>query len=205
MSQKEQKSPETAANESETDVSEEKNTTQPEAPVDLQQALEAAQAEAAKNHDNFLLAVAEAENVRKRAKNEIEAARKFALERFAGELLAARDSLELASCTDLAGESAIEKMQEGLALTLKQLDTVFEKFSIAVVDPKGEKFDPEKHQAMSMVETAELAPNHVLDVMQKGYTLNSRLLRPAMVVVSKAPAENGAKSTDSGPEGQSGA
>jgi len=205
MSQKEQNSPETAANESETDVSEEKNTAQPEAPVDLQQAIEAARAEAAKNHDNFLLAVAEAENVRKRAQNEIEAARKFALERFAAELLAVRDSLELASSTDLAGESAIEKMQEGLALTLKQLDTVFEKFSIAVVDPKGEKFDPEKHQAMSMVETAELAPNHVLDVMQKGYTLNSRLLRPAMVVVSKAPAETGAKSTDSGPEGQSGA
>lgn len=200
MNQEEKKEQESATAGAEPIISAEEKSTD-----DLQQALQAARSEAAKNHESFLLAAAEAENVRKRAQNEIEAARKFALERFAGELLAVRDSLELASATDLAGEAAIEKMQEGLALTLKQLDTVFEKFSISVLDPKGEKFDPEKHQAMTMVETSDLAPNHVLDVMQKGYALNSRLLRPAMVVVSKAPAETAGKSTDSGSEGSSGA
>jgi molecular chaperone GrpE len=205
MSQKEQKAQDNSDTAADPVTPAEENQPQPEAAPDLQQALEAAKAEAAKNHENFLLAVAEAENVRKRAQNEIEAARKFALERFAGELLAVRDSLELASATDLTSDTAIEKMQEGLALTLKQLDTVFEKFSIAVLDPKGEKFDPEKHQAMSMVETRELAPNHVVDVMQKGYMLNSRLLRPAMVIVSKAPAETGPESTEFTPEGRPGA
>lgn len=160
------------------------------AELSLEAQLEAARAEADKHRENYLLAAAEAENIRKRAQNEIAQARKFAIEKFAAELLTVRDSLELASATEIdsADSEALAKMREGLELTLKQLDSVFEKFEITVVDPKGEKFNPDHHQAMAMVENAELAPNHVVDVMQKGYLLKDRLLRPAMVVVSKAPA-----------------
>lgn len=159
------------------------------ADLSVEAQLEAARAEADKQRENYLLAAAEAENIRKRAQNEIAQARKFAIEKFAAELLTVRDSLELASATEIdSGDSeALTKMREGLELTLKQLDSVFDKFDITVVDPKGEKFNPDHHQAMAMVENAELAPNHVVDVMQKGYLLKDRLLRPAMVVVSKAP------------------
>ncbi len=157
----------------------------------IEQQLEQAREEAEKHKESFLLASAEAENIRKRAQNEIATARKFAIDRFASELLSVRDSLDLASATDISsdGGDAMEKMHEGLALTLKQLDAVFEKFNISVIDPKGEKFNPDHHQAMTAVESPDLDPNHVVDVMQKGYLLNDRLLRPAMVVVSKAPAE----------------
>jgi len=156
----------------------------------LEQQLEALRADAEKNRENFLLASAEAENIRKRAQNEIAQARKFAIEKFATELLGVRDSLGLASATEISADdnSAMEKMREGLELTLKQLDSVFEKFEISVIDPKGEKFNPDHHQAMAMVETGDLEPNHVVEVMQKGYLLKDRLLRPAMVVVSKAVA-----------------
>lgn len=160
----------------------------------LEQQLAAAKEQAEKHKEDFLLASAEAENIRKRAQNEIVSARKFAIEKFASELLSVRDSLDLAIAAEIdgvdneaAGE-AIEKMHEGLALTLKQFDAVFEKFGISVIEPKGEKFNPDHHQAMAAVESKDMAPNHVVDVMQKGYLLNDRLLRPAMVVVSKAPA-----------------
>ncbi|MCG6975463.1 MAG: nucleotide exchange factor GrpE [Acidiferrobacterales bacterium] len=159
--------------------------------VALQEQLDQARAEATENLDNFLRAKAETENVRKRAADDVIKARKFAVEQFAGELLAVRDSLELASQVDLAANSAeaMQKMHEGVSLTLKQLDSAFEKSGIAVLDPTGEKFNPELHQAMSMVETTEVEPNHVVSVLQKGYVLNERLLRPAMVVVAKAPAQ----------------
>lgn len=158
----------------------------------LEQQLEAARSEAEKNKENFLLASAEAENIRKRAQNEIAQARKFAIEKFAAELLSVRDSLDLASATEIDGNDAdaVKKMREGLELTLKQLDSVFEKFEISAIDPKGEKFNPDHHQAMATVETGDLDPNHVVEVMQKGYLLKDRLLRPAMVVVSKAAAPN---------------
>jgi molecular chaperone GrpE len=157
----------------------------------LQEQLEQALAEAAEHRDNYLRAKAETENVRKRAADDLIKARKFAVEQFAAELLVVRDSLELASQVNLDQESdqAMQKMHEGVLLTLKQLDSAFEKSDIAVLDPVGEKFNPELHQAMSMVETAEIEPNHVVSVMQKGYVLNERLLRPAMVVVAKAPAQ----------------
>ncbi|MEJ2107198.1 MAG: nucleotide exchange factor GrpE [Acidiferrobacteraceae bacterium] len=153
----------------------------------LEQQLEAARAEAAENLDKFLRASAESENVRRRAQIDVENARKYGIERFATELLAVRDSLDLALQVDLqeAGE-ALKKMHEGIELTLRQLDTVFQRFSISPIDPAGEKFDPEKHQAMSMVETDELEPNHIVTVVQKGYLLHDRLLRPAMVIVAKA-------------------
>ena len=161
-----------------------------EGEVDLAQQLEEIRAEAEKNRENFLLASAEADNIRKRAQNEIAQARKFAIEKFAQELLSVRDSLDLASTTEINSDDsdAVEKMREGLNLTLKQLDSVFEKFEISVIDPKGDKFNPDHHQAMAMVESPDFQPNHVVEVMQKGYLLKDRLLRPAMVVVSKAAA-----------------
>jgi molecular chaperone GrpE len=167
--------------------------------LSLEQQLEAVRAEAEKNRESFLLASAEAENIRKRAQNEIAQARKFAIEKFATELLSVRDSLDLASATEINSEDAdaVTKMREGLELTLKQLDSVFEKFEISVIDPKGEKFNPDHHQAMAMVETGDLEPNHVVEVMQKGYLLKDRLLRPAMVVVSKAVTAKAHEGTDS--------
>lgn len=154
----------------------------------LELQLEKARAEAVENLDNFLRAKAETENIRRRSAEEIIKARKFAVEQFAGELLAVHDSLELASqINSEAGKSLVEtQMIEGVTLTLKLLDSAFEKAAITVVDPVGEKFNPELHQAMSMVETDEVEPNHVISVMQKGYLINERLLRPAMVVVAKA-------------------
>ena len=165
---------------------------------DLQEQLNAAREEAEKNKESFLLASAEAENIRKRAQNEMANTRKYAVEKFAAELLSVRDSLDLASSTeiDTGDNEAVEKMREGLSLTLKQLDAVFEKFNITVIDPMGEKFNPEHHQAMVAVENPDMEPNHVMDVMQKGYLLHDRLLRPAMVVVTKAPADNGADKQD---------
>ena len=129
-----------------------------------------------------LYAKAEGENIRRRAFDDIDKARKFALERFSGELLAVKDSLDGA----LAVENAtVESYKNGVELTAKQLMSVFEKFNIAEVNPLNEKFDPNKHQAISAIE-ADGEPNTVLTVLQKGYTLNERVLRPALVMVSKA-------------------
>ena len=160
----------------------------------LQAELEQARAEAAENLDRFLRAKAETENARKRAEAAIAAAHKYGLERFVSEIIPVRDSLELARMVELPEGSnpAVQKMHEGLDLTLKLMDNVFQKFGITLVDPQGQKFDPEHHQAISMVEAAEVPPNHVVNVVQKGYLLNDRLLRPAMVVVRAASAsENG--------------
>ncbi len=154
----------------------------------LQADLEKARAEAAENLDRFLRAKAEMDNVRKRAEADVAATRKYAIERFAGEIIAVRDSLDLARMVELPkdGNPAVQKMHEGLELTLKLLDGIFQKFGLTLVDPKGQKFDPERHQAISMVNSAEVPPNHVVSVVQKGYLLNDRLLRPAMVVVAAA-------------------
>lgn len=124
---------------------------------------------------------AEGENIRRRSFEDVDKARKFALEKFSGELLAVKDSLDAA----LAVESAtVDSYKNGVELTAKQLLSVFEKFNIAEVNPVEEKFDPNKHQAISTIES-EGEPNTVLSVLQKGYTLNERVLRPALVVVSK--------------------
>lgn len=125
---------------------------------------------------------AEGENIRRRSFEDVDKARKFALEKFSGELLAVKDSLDAA----LTVESAtVDSYKNGVELTAKQLLSVFEKFNIAEVNPTEEKFDPNKHQAISTIES-EGEPNTVLSVLQKGYTLNDRVLRPALVVVSKA-------------------
>jgi molecular chaperone GrpE len=154
----------------------------------LEADLRAARAMAKENEDKFLRAKAETENIRRRAEIDVANAHKYGTERLVSELLPVRDSLELARSVDLAqGTQVVEKVKEGLDLTLRLMDTVFQKFAIALVEPaKGDKFDPEKHQAMSMVETDEVPANHVVQVMQKGYLLNNRLLRPAMVIVAKA-------------------
>jgi molecular chaperone GrpE len=159
-------------------------------PAQLRAELEAAQAQASQNLEKFMRVAADMENTRRRAQIDVANAHKYAIERFASELLPVRDSLEFARTVDIRQESetALQKMHEGLDLTLKLMDDVFRKFGLNVIDPAGEKFDPTKHHAISMVESAEVPPNHVVNVMQKGYVLQDRVLRPAMVVVAKAPA-----------------
>lgn len=160
----------------------------------LQHELEAARSDAADNLDKFLRAKAEAENIRRRAETDVANAHKYGIERFAMEMLAVKDSLERARAVEIAGGDAdtgnravVEKMLEGLDLTLKLMDSIFQKFALSVVDPKkGDKFDPERHQAMSMLESDEVPANHVLATVQRGYLLHERLLRPAMVIVAKA-------------------
>ena len=153
---------------------------EPEAPGDLEAELEAAK-------DAALRAQADAMNVQRRADQEVEKARKFALERFCGDLLSVVDNLEraLESSGDEQGSAALA---EGVELTRKGFMDVLAKYGVETVDPQGEPFDPETAQAMSMVEQPDVEPNSVVAVMQRGYLLNGRLLRPAMVMVSKAPS-----------------
>ncbi|GAC12936.1 nucleotide exchange factor GrpE [Aliiglaciecola lipolytica] len=156
----------------------------------LQDALSKAEATVNEQRDSVLRAKAEMENARRRAEGEVEKARKFALERFAGELLPVADNLERALQLADPNNESLKPMMEGVDITLKSFVSTIEKFGLKVIDPQGEQFNPELHQAMSMQENAELAPNTVMAVMQKGYEINGRLLRPAMVMVSRA-AEGG--------------
>ena len=126
------------------------------------------------------------ENIKRRTQKDLENAHKFALERFAKELLQVIDSLELGIQASAGDNPEVVKLREGSELTLKQLQAVFTKFNIEIVDPVGQPFNPELHQAMTQQPSAEVPPNTVTAVFQKGYTLNGRLIRPAMVVVSKA-------------------
>lgn len=155
--------------------------------TDLEVALLKAEATVLEQKDSVMRAKAEMENARRRAEGEVEKARKFALERFAGELLPVADNLERAIQVADGNNEAVKPMLEGVDLTLKSFISCIEKFGIKVIDPQGQVFNPELHQAMSMQESAEFAPNTVMAVMQKGYELNGRLLRPAMVMVSRAP------------------
>ena len=139
------------------------------------------EAQLAEQQAAVLYAKAEGENIRRRAQDDIDKARKFALEKFAGELLAVKDSMDAALSVENA---TVENYKNGVDLTNKQLFNVFEKFNIAEINPLGEKFDPNKHQAISMLENSG-EPNTVISVLQKGYTLNERVLRPALVTVAK--------------------
>jgi molecular chaperone GrpE len=132
-------------------------------------------------------AAAEFDNVRKRLEREADTSKKYGAERLLGELLGVSDSLELGLKAAQAPEASARSIGEGMALTHKQLHAFFEKHGVTVVDPAGQPFNPELHEAVSMVPSAEVPPNHVLSVMQKGYRLHERLLRPAMVMVAKAP------------------
>jgi len=138
--------------------------------------------------DSALRAQADAQNVKRRSEQEVEKARKFALERFSGDLLPVVDNLERSLEAASGGDDLSKSISEGVELTLKSLMDVLKKFNVEPVNPEGEPFDPQLHQAMTMLENPDMEPNTVMGVMQKGYTLNGRLLRPAMVMVSKAPA-----------------
>lgn len=155
---------------------------------DLQPLLEDARNKADEHWNQLLRIQAELENTRRRAERDVENAHKFGLEKFTQELLPVKDSLELGLAAASGDEENITQLREGTELTLKMLSGVMEKFGITEVNPEGEPFNPELHQAMTMQESAEHQPNTVMMVMQKGYLLNERLVRPAMVVVSKAPA-----------------
>ena len=153
---------------------------------DLAAKLAEAEAKAQENWDQLLRTKAEMDNLRRRTERELENAHKYALERFAQELLAVRDSLEMGLNAAQTDNADVAKLVEGTDLTLKMLVALMDKFAIKEIDPLDEAFDPEQHQAMSMLEAPDKAPNTVINVMQKGYSLNERLIRPAMVVVSKA-------------------
>ena len=142
--------------------------------------------------DGYIRARAEVENVRRRSQNEIVSARKYAIEGFAQELLSVVDSLDQAAKVDMSAstDETVEKMKEGLALTLKQFDKVMEKFGVTPVDAEpGLEFDPEVHQAIGVVPSNEIEAECIVNVMQKGFRLKDRLLRPAMVTIAKS-AEN---------------
>lgn len=151
----------------------------------LTESLRQAELKAEEHHDAWLRAKAETENVRRRAQEDILKASRFAADKFATALLPVKDSLEAALATE---NQTLESLREGVELTLRQLVSAFASASLAEENPMGQKFDPNKHQAMGMVE-AEGEPNTVVHVLQKGYLLHDRVIRPAMVMVSKAKAE----------------
>ena len=153
----------------------------------LEDLLKAAELKAAEHHDAWLRAKAEGENIRRRAQEDIAKAGKYAVEKFSGELLAVKDSLEAALASD---NQSAEHLKEGVELTLRQLIAAFEKSNLAEINPVGQKFDPHQHQAISQIEAPDESTeaNTVLNVLQKGYALHGRVIRPALVVVSRAKA-----------------
>jgi len=159
----------------------------------LKESLEVEEKKASENYELALRTKAEADNIKRRMENDVSNARKFGVEKFANEMLPVIDSLEMGLAAASDENASVEKFREGSEMTIKMFMSAVEKFGVKVVDPQGEKFNPEFHQAMSMQESADVAPNTVLNVFQKGYTLQGRLMRPAMVIVSKAaetPPEN---------------
>ena len=153
--------------------------------LQLREQLSATEHQLGQQRELLMRTVAEQENIRKRAARDIEQAHRFALEKFAQELLAVRDSLELAVAN--AGNADSASLAAGQEATLKLLAKAFDRFAIQGLDPVGENFDPERHEAMVMQESATAEPGSVLTVVQRGYELNGRLLRPARVIVAKAP------------------
>ena len=150
----------------------------------LQGQLEKLQEQSKVNLDKAVRAQAEMENLRKRAARDVENAHKYALEKFTNELLPIMDSLELGLSASVKAKN-LDDLCKGMKLTLEMFNTVMEKFGITMIEPKGEKFNPELHDAVSMQETDDSNSGIIIEVMQKGYTLNGRLIRPAMVVVAK--------------------
>ncbi|MCV6625719.1 MAG: nucleotide exchange factor GrpE [Cellvibrionaceae bacterium] len=156
-------------------------------PVELIGQIEALNNELAQAKDQAIRAQAEAQNVRRRAEQDVEKAHKFGLEKFVGDMLTVVDNLERALGAMDAEDEALKASREGIELTHKSLLDGLKRHKVEQIDPVGEPFDPEYHQAMTMVPNPEVEPNTVMDVFQKGYTLHGRLVRPAMVVVAKAP------------------
>ena len=153
----------------------------------LEAQLEDAQAKASENWESYLRAKAEMDNLRRRNTKDIESAHKYGMEKFVTELLPVLDSMELGLAVE---DASAESLREGMVLTMNMLKKMMEKLSIEEIDPLNEKFDAAKHQAMTMQPNADVEPNTVIAVMQKGYALNERLIRPAMVMVSKAVEED---------------
>lgn len=149
----------------------------------LEAQLEQAQAKAAENWEHFLRAKAEMDNLRRRNTKDVENAHKYGIEKFVTELLPVMDSMAMGLGVE---EASAESLREGMVLTMNMLKNMMEKLGIEEIDPMHEKFDAEKHQAMTMQPNPDVEPNTVIAVMQKGYSLNDRLIRPAMVMVSKA-------------------
>jgi len=162
----------------------------------LETQLAEAQAKADDNWDQLMRTRAEMENIRRRSERELANAHKYALEKFAVELLPVIDSMEMGVAAAMDENADVSKLREGTEMTLKMFETAIEKFGIKSVHPHGESFNPEHHQAMTMIDSAEHEPNTVIDVMQKGYLLNERLVRPAMVVVSSANSGSGSDSDE---------
>jgi len=161
-----------------------------EQPIDemsrLQEQLDAAETAAGMARDELLRVQAEMQNLRRRTEQDIEKAHKFGQEKFSTELLAVMDNLERsAAAAEASEDEAVQAIKEGVELTLKGFMDCFKRFNIEAVDPLGEPFDPQLHQAMSIQESPDAEPNSVIAVMQKGYTLHGRVMRPAMVMVSK--------------------
>ena len=155
----------------------------------LQQALAEAEERARANREQYLRAVAELDNVRKRAQRDIEAANRYGLEKFAAELLPVRDSLELAVQSADQGEADARSLKQGQAATLQLLAKALERLGVTTINPVGEPFDPTRHEAMLAQPSATAEPDSVLQVVQAGYELNGRVIRPARVIVAKAPAQ----------------
>jgi molecular chaperone GrpE len=158
------------------------NSVPPEVIPSFEDLLKQAELKSKEHYDAWMYAKAEGENIRRRAQEDISKAQKFAVERFSNEVLSVMDSLQAGLAVQTEN---VESFKSGMELTLKQLTSVFEKFNIKEVNPVGEKFDAHKHQAIGMLES-EQEPNTVVTVMQKGYTLHDRVLRPALVMVAKA-------------------
>jgi molecular chaperone GrpE len=153
----------------------------------LRAQLAEAQGQLGQHREQVLRAAAELENIRRRAARDVEQAHKFALEKFAQELLPVRDSLELAAASAATADAA--SLAAGQDATLKLLARAFEKFAVNAIDPVGEPFDPQRHEAMAMQPSATAEPDSVLQVVQRGYELNGRLLRPARVIVARSAQE----------------
>ena len=172
--------PETAVEESDSE-----NPMAEEAEAGPEEIIAGLEEQVAQAQDSVLRAQAEVQNIKRRAEQDVEKARKFALERFTSELLPVVDNLERALEAASGDDATVKPIHEGVELTLKSFLDVLKKFHVELVAPEGEPFDPNVHQAMTMVENDEVEPNTVVTVVQKGYTLNGRLVRPAMVIVSK--------------------
>ena len=179
--------PEQQVPENEQAAAEQPETTQAE--TSPEQDMEQMLTDLAAARDQVLRTQAEMQNLRRRLERDVENAHKYALEKFVGELLPVVDNLERSIQAIDHSNDEFKAVGEGIELTLKSFHDVLDRFKVSAVDPKGEPFDPELHQAMSMLALKEVQPNTVVDVFQKGYTLNGRLVRPAMVVVAK-PAPN---------------
>ncbi|MDH5369048.1 MAG: nucleotide exchange factor GrpE [Gammaproteobacteria bacterium] len=177
-----------SAAEAKTETETEENTVEA-----LEAKLAEVQAKADDNWDQLVRARAEMENIRRRSERELVNAHKYALEKFAQELLPVIDSMEMGVLAAQDESADVSKLREGTEMTLKMFETAIEKFGIKSVHPHGEAFNPEHHQAMTMIDSDEHEPNMIIDVMQKGYLLNERLVRPAMVVVSSANSGSGEK------------